>query len=589
MICGGAPDDKRFHPRLTRPIRIPGETCLLALIGYFRAGPTRGSAAAYPTRQTMTPVHSSNQPKPDNRQTTAPLDEQASEQRLARLADAMPHVVWRAQPDGTVTYYNHRVAEFAGAVRMADGTWQWQGILHPDDVQPTIEAWEAALQSGSVYEKEHRVAMRDGSYQWHLSRGMPDRDENGAILQWVGTATNIDAQKRAQQALYESEEQFRTLAETLPHLVWMTDAQGNRIFASGRWLEYTGFPPSAEAWAVIVHPDDQAGLHQAWETSLRTGQSYQIEARLRSRHGEYRWHAVHGEPLRDEAGTITKWIGAYTDIHAQKMLNEQLEQLVAERTEALRRSNQALAEKNAQLQLANRERESFNYVASHDLQEPLRKIQTFINLFQQGKGDEAARAGYLNRIIAAAQRMSNLIQAILDYSRTANADAVRVPTDLSTTLQQVVSDFELVLQERQAEVTSDPLPTIPAVPPQIGQLFSNLIGNALKFSNRPPRIHVTARQGTGADLGLPPEVADRAFVQLDFRDNGIGFDPQYAQKIFTLFQRLHPRDVYPGTGIGLTICKRIVDNHQGYIRADGRPGEGAVFTVFLPVENYQIV
>lgn len=510
-----------------------------------------------------------------------------SQQQANRLADAMPQVVWMAEPGGDVTYYNQRVAEFAGATQTPDGKWHWEGMVHPDDLPGTVETWQRAVSTGQVYQYEHRVRMRDGVYRWHLSRGVPQHDETGAVTGWVGTATNIDEQKQVEQQLKESEERFRTLAQALPQLVWMTSADGAYDFASYRWEEYAALDPThPDTWAKMVHPDDLAPLTQVWLRSLETGQTYKTEARLRRRDGQYRWHFVHGEPVRGTDGRIMRWIGAFTDIHDQKTFAEQLETLVAQRTQALYESNQFLEERNAQLRRANKELESFNYAASHDLQEPLRKIQSFISFLDRKNLDEQTRAEFLQRIQASARRMSDLLHGILNYNRLSGTEEPFVPTDLNAVLDQVKTDSKLILEEKHGEILSESLPVVEAIPLQMSQLFANLIGNALTFSEGNPRVRITAETLTGAQL--PPDWSaptDQSYVALVFRDNGIGFEPQYAQRIFTLFQRLHPRHAYGGTGIGLTLCKKIVDNHGGFITADGQPGEGATFTVYLPVKR----
>lgn len=510
-----------------------------------------------------------------------------SQQQASRLADAMPQVVWMAESDGAVTYYNQRVSEFAGATQNPDGKWHWEGVVHPDDLAATLEAWQWAVATGRVYEHEHRVHMRDGSYRWHLSRGVPQVDADGAITGWVGTATNIDEQKGTEQALRESEERFRTLAEALPHLVWTTDAQGAYEYASRQWQAYSGLDPTQpDTWVKMVHPDDLAPLMQTWLHCVQSGQTYKVEVRLRRRDGAFRWHSVHGEPVRNEAGQIVRWIGAFADIHEQKTFAEQLETLVAQRTQALYESNQFLEERNAQLQLANKELESFNYVVSHDLQEPLRKIQAFISFLERKNTSEAKRAELLNRIDVSARRMSDLLHGILNYSRLTNPENEFVATDLNTILAQIRSDYELILEEKNATLESDILPTVRAIPLQMSQLLANLLSNALKFADKPPRIAITATELSGEQL--PPMFnppSGQRYAAIAFRDNGIGFEPHYAPKIFTLFQRLHARQTYDGTGIGLTICKKIVENHDGFITADGRPGEGATFTVYLPVEQ----
>jgi light-regulated signal transduction histidine kinase (bacteriophytochrome) len=299
---------------------------------------------------------------------------------------------------------------------------------------------------------------------------------------------------------------------------------------------------------------------EAWDRDSAIDKPFRYEVRLKNKKGEYRWHYTAGEPLKDGSGKIVKWIGAMTDIHVQKTFTEKLEQEVAQRTEELVK--------------ANKELESFNYIASHDLQEPLRKIQTFIALIEKNEEDGGLTQRYFEKIKSSARRMSELIQAILSYSRLSIKDPECVPTDLNKILNDVETDFELLIKEKNADIQSNKLPVIKANPLQMHQLFSNLIGNSLKFSKENPEIKITSQIVTGDKIKL---------ALLTFADNGIGFDSQFKEQIFQLFQRLHGKQEYAGTGIGLSIVKKIVEQHKGFVTADSVNGKGATFKVWLPV------
>ncbi|SDD49487.1 His Kinase A (phospho-acceptor) domain-containing protein [Dyadobacter soli] len=232
---------------------------------------------------------------------------------------------------------------------------------------------------------------------------------------------------------------------------------------------------------------------------------------------------------------------------------------------------------------ANRELESFNYVASHDLQEPLRKIQTFIHLIERNNFDSELSKGYFQKIYLSAQRMGELIQSVLSYSRLSeNGEALQV-VDMNKVIEDIKVDFELAIQEKEALVIGENLPVVRANLLQMNQLFSNLISNSLKFSTTQPEIRVTAGRDTGRDIPLvPKELADRTYHHICVRDNGIGFEPEFSEKIFALFQRLHRKHEYAGTGIGLSIVKKIVEQHEGFVSAESHPGEGAAFHIWLP-------
>lgn len=266
---------------------------------------------------------------------------------------------------------------------------------------------------------------------------------------------------------------------------------------------------------------------------------------------------------------------------ALRRAHDLLEQRVRERTADLSRANQLLGQYTAQLERSNRDLQDFAFVASHDLQEPLRKIQAFgERLKGRSEGLDAQAQDYLARMQNAAVRMQVLIQDLLDYSRvTTKAQPFRL-VPLGAVLHDVLSDLELRIEQGGAIVETGDLPTVQADPTQMRQLLQNLLSNALKFRHpeRSLRIRVYART-------VPAAAKSGASVELFVEDNGIGFEPQYAERIFGLFQRLHGRTEYEGSGVGLAICRKIVERHGGTCTATGVLGQGATFTVSLPVRQ----
>ena len=246
-----------------------------------------------------------------------------------------------------------------------------------------------------------------------------------------------------------------------------------------------------------------------------------------------------------------------------------------------------LEQKNIELAQNNTELTSFTYIASHDLQEPLRKIQTFCNLINAGSNEElpAVTRDYFQRILRASTRMQNLISSLLNYSRMNSRGMDFEMTDLNNVLDDASNNIRELLEESQTVIEHEPLPVIPCVPMQINQLFTNLIINSIKYkaAGTPPLIQISARPALRDEIKSPDTVSEETnYWKIIFSDNGIGFEQQYADRIFELFQRLHSRFEYEGTGIGLAICKKIVQNHKGFIYADGKPGLGAKFVIFLP-------
>ncbi len=297
--------------------------------------------------------------------------------------------------------------------------------------------------------------------------------------------------------------------------------------------------------------------------------------------------------------SFTALLGTYLKLSISRTW--QVERLVEERTAKLtlanreletqiierKRAQDSLKRQAADLARSNAELEQFAYVASHDLQEPLRKVQAFGDRLKSKYADVLDEQGrdYLTRMQDAANRMQLLIQSLLSFSRIASKAQPHVAVNLDTVAQEVLGDLEVRIQETGAKIEVSDLPTIEADPTQMRQIFQNLIGNALKYRREEvaPVIHISAEVLDGA-IG-PATGTSEMWCRLVVRDNGIGFEPEFADRIFGIFQRLHGRDEYEGTGVGLAICRKIAEHHGGAIVAEGRPGEGAVFTVMLPVQR----
>jgi two-component system, chemotaxis family, CheB/CheR fusion protein len=366
-------------------------------------------------------------------------------------------------------------------------------------------------------------------------------------------------------------------------MVWATHSDGYHDFFNKQWYDYTGLSfaeTKDKGWSLVLHPDDYARTVQVWQHSLRTGEDYQVEYRLRRNDRQYRWFLARALAMRDEQGNILKWFGTCTDIHDQKMVADILEHKVQERTGELQKANSELEASNIELM-------QFASVASHDLKEPLRKIHMFANLINDKylTGNTAA-ADYMQRIITSSARMTRLINDLLDFSRLSVNSAFE-RTDLNLVMEEVLSDLEVAIREKEAVIKVGQLPQAEIIPGQIRQVFQNLVSNALKFSKKGevPVIRITADKVERCNA-TAPAAADGAFIRLTITDNGIGFDDQYAERIFTIFQRLHSKEKYEGTGIGLAITKKIIERHNGLITAQSKEGIGTTFVMVLPQRQF---
>ncbi|MES2513212.1 MAG: response regulator [Bacteroidota bacterium] len=384
----------------------------------------------------------------------------------------------------------------------------------------------------------------------------------------------IDYRKEAQDELAGSMNELRSVMESLPLIAFTIASTGEIEYVNEQWYEYSKtlkvFPD--------VHPDDEY-IWKQWKKAFLDGDDFSGEVRLKKLNTTlFKYYFLKIKPIfRDKK--IIKWVGTFMDIHQQKTINELLEQKVKERT-------MDLIDKNEELETKNHELQQFAWVASHDLKEPLRKIQTFNYMIKDQYLKDNTEAIFLvDKSIKSSQRMSSLIDNLLNYSLL-STNALFQPTNLNAVLEEILSDLEIIINEKKANIHYSNMPVIDAIPSQIRQVFQNLISNALKFSKQDvtPSIHITADYCNDKDPNSP-SLKSGPYCRIHFSDNGIGFDEKFLDRIFVIFQRLHTRDTYEGTGIGLAITKKIIDKHNGSISAKSKLNEGATFTMILPVNN----
>lgn len=527
-----------------------------------------------------------------------------SEERFRNLADVAPALIWMSEPDQRRTYFNRTWLEFTGRKVEQEIGNGWVENLHPLDRDRYLEAYSRAFADGRPFELEYRLRRHDGEYRWVLARGTPRHTPSGSFAGFLGLCMDVTDRKIAQENLRQSEQRYRTLTEAIPQIVWNTDPRGEVTYFNRRWLDYTDLPVEkahGQGWMSAVHPDDRERVFADWRNTIThpangaAGDRFTNELRLRNAAtDEYRWFLSVAVPLRGEDGAIDRWIGSMADIHDQKMVAETLERMVRERTtdlideiEERRRAEQQVRAVAAELERSNSELEQFAYIASHDLQEPLRKIQAFGDRLRTKYRDELPEPGreYVDRMHQSAARMRRLIDDLLNYSRVTTTARPFKRVDLGQLVPEVVADLDERINPTGGAVHVGEMPEIDADPTQMRQLFQNLIANAVKFHkpNVPPEIEVRA-ECVSALLpagGAAPIPACRITV----RDNGIGFDEKYLSRIFQVFQRLHGRNEYEGTGVGLAICRKIAERHGGTITAQSRIGEGATFVVTLPIRQ----
>ncbi|HTE25013.1 PAS domain-containing sensor histidine kinase [Flavitalea sp.] len=440
--------------------------------------------------------------------------------------------------------------------------------------------------TGNTFHEHERpvVILRNGKRDEVFANFVfqPHYSDTGEMVGVLAVANEVTAQVRARKAIAQAQETTRLAVDAAKLGSYEVNLETQEMIVTPRFVQIFGLGTAGERtdYANAIHPEDAKLRVAAHEISLKTG-SLEYEVRVIWKDKSIHWIRVTGRVFYDHSGKPVRLLGIVQEITEEKRFSAELKTRITERTRELELANQQLARSNAEL-------EQFAYVTSHDLQEPLRKIQMFSSILLSKTEAKIDASEYTKKISGSAKRMTALITDLLDYSRLSQVEPTFSEIDLNKILNNVLGDFELMIEQKQAEVKSNVLTLVPGIPAQINQLFYNLIGNALKFSHpgRSPKVTITGKP-------LPAETKDKfenllaanAYYEISFADNGIGFDQQYADRIFVVFQRLNMSPDYSGHGIGLAICNKIVSNHNGIIYANGNADEGAVFTVILPLNK----
>ena len=459
-------------------------------------------------------------------------------------------------------------------------------FVHPDDRHLLLGGLEKVLKENKTSYHFFRVVRRDGELRYFTSNSKILEDKDGKKIV-LGVTTDVTDLHLTQVGIEERNHELEIANtelviknESINHAeeigefsTWQWDLDSNTLKYSDNQYKMLGvephsFEPTLENYLEFVHPEDRHIITQGWNEVLNNIGIPPAFFRIIRKDGQIRYVKSIAKSLIDVNGKNTL-IGINSDITDQYLSKVEIE------------------DRNQELEQSNKELASFNYVASHDLQEPLRKIQLFISRIDDTEKESLTDVGkeYFSRINQSALRMRTLIDDLLMFSRTNKADKTFERTDLTSIFQKVKSELAEVIEEKNAVIESMRLPILQVIPYQIQQLFINLISNSLKYSRAEvePFIKIECEKVRAKDYEIITKAnGEKKYFKFTFTDNGLGFEQSQAENIFILFNRLHHKTEYSGTGIGLAICKKIVENHGGFIMAKGVPGEGATFIFFLP-------
>ncbi len=521
----------------------------------------------------------------------AEIELKKSRSQFIAMADNIPNLAWMAKADGYIYWYNKKWYDYTGTTSEQMEGWGWQSVHDKNELPHVMARWQASIATGNPFEMVFPLKGADGKFRQFLTRVLPVKNEDGQIQEWFGTNTDVTEQVEAAKKINAFAVELERKVEERTKELKQSEEKFNNLFQfAPLGLSLASIPESK-----FVNVNENYAKLFGYTLSELDGKS-NLELGIIDAETRQRLIGILTENgnLENIEMLLTAKSGAkipvlsssrIVSIGEQKYFLSSIIDITERKTAEI-----AMAKKNSDLEKMNKELQSFAYISSHDLQEPLRKIQTFADRIIENADNKLTEQGkeQFTRMQVAANRMQSLIADLLTYSRTNTEERKFEVKNLNQILDQLKDDLKEEIEYKKANIISNDLGEAKIIPFQFLQLLQNLVSNSLKFAKHgiPPKIVIerSLKIFTQKDkANLLPHIN---YLCLTISDNGIGFEPEYKEKIFEVFQRLHGAQNYKGTGIGLAIVKKIVENHLGFIDASGETGKGATFEIYIPSQTH---
>jgi PAS domain S-box-containing protein len=482
-----------------------------------------------------------------------------SERKFKQLANSIPQLAWISRSDGYRIWFNQRWYEYTGTNYRKMRGWGWHSVHDPVVMTRVLNRWKACVAEEKDFEMIFPLRGKDGTYRIFLTRGIPIRNTAGKIIQWFGTNTDISDIKKVEKELENSKKKLTLALESGNIGMWEWHLKSNEMIWDERMKKMLGhnlqgFDSKYTTFEKFINEEDLPHFREALNNTLKFNIPFETIFRTHGTNGESKYISTKALLTRTKNGQPVSLNGVCFDITSMKKGTEQV-----------------LIKLNEELLRSNRDLQQFAYVASHDLQEPLRMVSSFTQLLAHRYEDKLDQDGkeFIRFAVDGAKRMYDLLNGLLTYSRVQSKGRDFSKVNMNDVYQKAIQNLSLKIEERNASVSAGKLPVLFADESQMIQLLQNLIENSIKFSVKRPVVTIRAD-------------SEKDYFKFSVKDRGVGIESQYYERIFQIFQRLQPKETHEGTGIGLAICKSIVERHKGRIWLESEPGKGSTFFFSIP-------